>query len=126
MRLLIHYVGDIHQPLHCTSRVNKNYPKGDRGGNDVPIKARGEVNELHAVWDSVVYEYEGYATLPFSADDWAAQGHNISLMVDKYPISGDEAKDLDPENWATESFDISRSFVYKTVVENKTLSPDYI
>ena len=25
MRLLLHYVGDIHQPLHATSRVNHDY-----------------------------------------------------------------------------------------------------
>jgi len=91
MRLLIHYVGDIHQPLHCTSRVNHDYPKGDRGGNNVPIAPRGDINELHAVWDSVVYEYDGYADLPFSDEDWDAQGKNVSLLIDKYPISDEEA-----------------------------------
>jgi S1/P1 Nuclease len=33
LRLLIHYIGDIHQPLHATAKVNPNYPKGDMGGN---------------------------------------------------------------------------------------------
>lgn len=59
MRLLIHYVGDIHQPLHCTSRVDKNYPKGDRGGNLFPIPPEGDegdIKELHAAWDSVLFE----------------------------------------------------------------------
>jgi hypothetical protein len=37
MRLLMHYVGDIHQPLHATSRVDPKYPSGDRGGNDFPV-----------------------------------------------------------------------------------------
>merc|ERR1719336_1038579 len=27
LRLIIHYVGDIHQPLHATSGVNDEYPK---------------------------------------------------------------------------------------------------
>jgi len=26
LRLLIHYVGDVHQPLHAASRVNHEYP----------------------------------------------------------------------------------------------------
>jgi hypothetical protein len=26
LRLMIHYTGDIHQPLHSTSRVDKEYP----------------------------------------------------------------------------------------------------
>jgi len=37
MRLLIHYCGDIHQPLHATSRVDHEYPKGDFGGNTFKI-----------------------------------------------------------------------------------------
>jgi hypothetical protein len=35
LRLLIHFIGDIHQPLHATSRVDSSYPKGDAGGNFV-------------------------------------------------------------------------------------------
>ncbi len=35
IRLLIHFVGDIHQPLHAISRVDSKYPKGDAGGNFV-------------------------------------------------------------------------------------------
>jgi len=60
MRLLIHYVGDIHQPLHATSRVNHEYPEGDKGGNAFPLPAKDGANELHAVWDSVIYEFTGY------------------------------------------------------------------
>jgi len=26
LRLLLHYAGDIHQPLHATSRVDNTYP----------------------------------------------------------------------------------------------------
>lgn len=47
MRLLLHYVGDIHQPLHATSRVDKNYPKGDEGGNAFPIPEKLTVKNLH-------------------------------------------------------------------------------
>lgn len=35
---LIHLVGDIHQPLHNTSRVSKEHPKGDKGGNEFKIQ----------------------------------------------------------------------------------------
>ena len=30
---LIHLTGDVHQPLHCTSRFLKSQPHGDPGGN---------------------------------------------------------------------------------------------
>jgi hypothetical protein len=65
LRLLIHYLGDVHQPLHCISRVDSNYPAGDRGGNDFPLPSLYSINELHAVWDAVVYEYRVNDKLPY-------------------------------------------------------------
>lgn len=47
-------------------------------------------------------------------------------MFDQFPIDKDQANDLDPVNWATESLDISRSFVYRSVKENATLSAAYV
>lgn len=55
MRLLMHYTGDIHQPLHATARVNHEYPAGDRGGNSFPVPSIDGAKNLHSVWDSVVY-----------------------------------------------------------------------
>jgi hypothetical protein len=55
MRLLLHYAGDIHQPLHATSRVNHEYTQGDRGGNSVALPSVSGAKNLHSVWDSVVY-----------------------------------------------------------------------
>jgi len=45
LKMLIHMVGDLHQPLH----VGK---PGDRGGNDVKVKWAGDDSNLHRVWDS--------------------------------------------------------------------------
>lgn len=126
MRLLLHYVGDIHQPLHCTSRVNKDYPSGDRGGNDVPIKTHKSVKELHAVWDDVVYELVGHDDLPYSQDDWEAQGKLASTMNKKYTITSAEEANMNSMSWGQESFEISKDFVYKTVKEHEALSDDYV
>lgn len=57
LRLLIHFYGDIHQPLHCSDRYTKDKPKGDKGGNDFALKNHYTANELHAVWDNVLYTY---------------------------------------------------------------------
>ena len=70
MRFLIHYTGDIHQPLHATSRVDHEYPAGDRGGNSFPVASKEGAKNLHAVWDSVIYEFTGYGDLPFNASTW--------------------------------------------------------
>jgi S1/P1 Nuclease len=58
LRFIIHFVGDLHQPLHATSN-------GDRGGNCVPVqyfrrKPRVKNNNytpnLHQIWDTAVPE----------------------------------------------------------------------
>ena len=64
LRLVIHYVGDIHQPLHSVSEVDNEYPKGDRGGNSEYINPSiSGVGNLHSVWDSVMYTDTGYPDL---------------------------------------------------------------
>jgi hypothetical protein len=45
LKMLIHMVGDLHQPLHVGR-------PGDRGGNEVKVKWAGEDSNLHRVWDS--------------------------------------------------------------------------
>ena len=56
LRLLIHYYGDIHQPFHCEARFNHEFNKGDKGANDFPLKYHYGVDELHALWDEILYE----------------------------------------------------------------------
>jgi len=41
---LIHFVGDVHQPLHCGYGI-------DRGGNDIRVSWYGQITNLHSVWD---------------------------------------------------------------------------
>ncbi|NQU49407.1 MAG: S1/P1 nuclease, partial [Planctomycetes bacterium] len=43
LQYLIHYVGDVHQPLHISFA-------DDKGGNSIKVKAFGESSNLHAVW----------------------------------------------------------------------------
>jgi hypothetical protein len=45
LKMVIHMVGDIHQPLHVGTGE-------DRGGNDVRVRWMGENSNLHRVWDS--------------------------------------------------------------------------
>jgi hypothetical protein len=71
LRLLIHYVGDIHQPLHSVSGVSDHYDHGDAGGNYESIPSINGAGNLHAVWDSVMYNYCGYPDLPLSDSDWS-------------------------------------------------------
>ena len=49
LRFFIHLVGDMHQPLHMTTRITKERKGGDKGGND--FKLQGSINNLHTLWD---------------------------------------------------------------------------
>ena len=85
--MIIHYVGDIHQPLHAVAEVDATYPKGDMGGNKeyLPSTPCGATN-LHAVWDSIAYLYCGYPTLPLSQADWEYYSGEVDAMIEPYPI----------------------------------------
>ncbi len=45
----IHFVGDVHQPLHVGRRE-------DLGGNKITVTWFGKPTKLHAVWDSSIIE----------------------------------------------------------------------
>ena len=49
---IIHFVGDMHQPLHCIDR-------NDRGGNKIEISINGRhqrEGNLHSFWDTTLVE----------------------------------------------------------------------
>jgi S1/P1 Nuclease len=50
---LIHLVGDVHQPLHTTSRFTHSQPHGDEGGNRVSLCVKPCRVELHGYWDNL-------------------------------------------------------------------------
>jgi hypothetical protein len=52
LKFLIHFVGDLHQPLHASDNH-------DRGGNSVRVVLRGASENLHRVWDTDVVEALG-------------------------------------------------------------------
>jgi S1/P1 Nuclease len=49
---LLHLVGDVHQPLHATTRVTQPDPQGDAGGNKVKLSGDASSN-LHSYWDDL-------------------------------------------------------------------------
>lgn len=51
LRLLIHIVGDIHQPMHVSR-------KEDLGGNKINVLWFNEPTNLHALWDEKLITYQ--------------------------------------------------------------------
>jgi len=126
LRLLIHYIGDIHQPLHATARINPSYPKGDMGGNLFKLPEDRGVTNLHSLWDSILYEFVGTPNMPFSYDDWMELGKNITKMENAYSFNSNEWDRFNATAWADESFEMSISNVYAGIKENLAPSEDYI
>jgi hypothetical protein len=94
---LLHLVGDIHQPLHCITRVSKADPDGDNGGNNVRIT--GSDQELHAFWDNALGQELSPAKVPEIANH---------LKKSKKKL----ASKLDVNRWVQESFDLAIHKVY--------------
>ncbi|GGK66093.1 S1/P1 nuclease [Rufibacter glacialis] len=51
LRLLIHFIGDVHQPMHV------GRPE-DLGGNRIRVEWFNQPSNLHRVWDSQLIEYQ--------------------------------------------------------------------
>lgn len=52
LRFVVHFVVDVHQPLHVGRAA-------DRGGNTVDVRHGGEVVNLHRFWDTDALEERG-------------------------------------------------------------------
>lgn len=122
---LEHFVGDIHQPLHTVTMFsdafpNTQYPDGDEGGNLYLISSSIASN-LHAFWDQ-----GGGVFSESSMSD--SQIESLAAQIEKaYPESsfGNDATDLDPNDWAKESMQIAQSVAY-AIPENTTPTSQYI
>ena len=61
LAFFVHFVGDIHQPLHVGRR-------DDRGGNSIPVKwlKQSKSSNLHTVWDSLIINTENKSPEQYS------------------------------------------------------------
>jgi hypothetical protein len=103
---LEHLVGDVHQPLHDTSRFTKNHPNGDAGGNLVPIcDTPNCTNELHSYWDGIL----GPANLS-AALKMGDQLNGLSKP--------DGAENGDVHVWVQEGFQLAKDDVYQPPISD--------
>ena len=74
LKLLIHIVGDIHQPLHV-GRLE------DRGGNDIKVTWFGASTNLHSVWDTKLIDFQQLSYTEYSdAINHISPGGRIMLQ----------------------------------------------
>ena len=96
LKYLLHFVGDVHQPLHASDHQ-------DRGGNCVRIGFGGPAtSNLHSFWDTGVLA-------PLGSDPVAAATklNAVITPVDAQAWSRGTAAD-----WARESYEVARTVAY--------------
>ncbi|TNV81471.1 hypothetical protein FGO68_gene15787 [Halteria grandinella] len=127
LRLLIHYVGDVHQPLHTVSRYSKEHPQNDQGGNLFELQEMEEqIDELHALWDSVVTTFSHDIIPPFSPQDWLYIGQASSNITSLYPLSSFPDIDTPHTEWAKEGYELARDYVYAGIQEGGIPTQEYL
>jgi len=94
LMFIVHFVGDMHQPLHCADNQ-------DKGGNNVKTEFFGKPMNLHSVWD----------------------GGLLRRMGEEDKILAEFSRDMTPKlekkwakgtviDWADESHQAARKTVY--------------
>jgi hypothetical protein len=126
---LIHLVGDVHQPLHASTRYTAANPNGDQGGNFFKIQMPPEahISNLHAFWDAAGGTF-GFVS-PKRPLDQAGKDRMLALaesVMKEFPADAvPEWKNLDPHDWVVESNTLARQVVYKNISEGDAPSKAY-
>jgi hypothetical protein len=104
LMFVIHFIGDMHQPLHSSD-------DSDKGGNDKHVVFNGRNMNLHSLWDGGLLGQIGKEDDLFpawsadaarhakkwskgSVEDWAEQCHKVSVKIayGKLPKTTDKTK----------------------------------
>ena len=93
LKFIIHFVGDIHQPLHCGFTE-------DRGGNSIKVKFFTEYTNLHAVWDSGIIKQRILDCCAGNTEKW------LHLLLEQYLTKSNIQKwsaDMYSQDWGQDS-----------------------
>ncbi|MEI8346321.1 MAG: S1/P1 nuclease [Pseudomonadota bacterium] len=109
LKFLVHFVGDIHQPLHV------GRPQ-DEGGNKISVKWFGQESNLHKVWDEGLLGKQGLSYTEYAS----FIDHATKAQIKEWQKST-------PKDWAQESFQ-ARSAIYQEVEDStkRDLSYHYV
>lgn len=107
LRLLIHFVGDVHQPMH-TAR------KEDQGGNRIKVSWFNTPTNLHAVWDESLVNFQQLSYTEY------AKAINFTTLKQRKAWQKQPMSD-----WVIESYKIAETLYPEIKEENQRLSYEY-
>lgn len=119
VRYIIHFVGDLHQPLHSTTN-------DDEGGNCVPVKffrrqprerGHGYSPNLHSLWDSAILERDSEGADP---------GEYAEMLETTFggAIEGWQKAGIHVDDWVWESHEFAETTVYGDLTPKVAIEPN--
>ena len=146
LRMLIHFVGDVHQPLHATERFSIDNPQGERGGNQFSVQISAQMWErfrtmnpgtpsryllkqptsLHGIWDEIGLLYPFVD--PQNPEDWPVRMPVIAAEItNAHPVETlTEMSETKPMAWARESNELGIEAAYEGVELGGLVSDAYL
>ncbi len=119
LKLLIHVVGDIHQPLHV-GRLE------DRGGNNIKLTWFGDNVNLHQIWDEKLINFQQLSYMEYvhsinfstSADRKILQKETLrEVLFNSYQIAEKIYADVKPDDKLTYNY----NFKYISTLNDQLL-----
>jgi nuclease S1 len=96
LRFLVHFMGDVHQPLHCAN-------DDDRGGNEKLIRFEGTKMNLHALWDRLISKESKGDSKMFA----------VKLESGITPEKVTAWAEGSETTWCLESYGVAKNIIYK-------------
>jgi len=134
LKFLIHFVADIHQPLHVGRRA-------DAGGNKISVTLNGAPNSLHWTWDALMINDMGlsYTELARQIDhpsptelrtwensklgDWVNDSFALRPQVYEFPEDGKLSYLYSFKNWPAIRTQLLKAGVRLAGVLNSIFDP---
>jgi hypothetical protein len=108
LKFVIHFIGDLHQPLH-------DEDNGDKGGNTRHVNFDGHPDNLHWVWDVGLLQHINRSPVALAAElesritpqdkaewqkgsieDWVMEGHRLAQTVAYGDLSSENPAPITP------------------------------
>jgi len=109
LAFLIHFVGDLHQPLHAS---NNN----DKGGNEVEVNFLGHETNLHHIWDTNIIVHEDLTPSALADTLLARHVHTNIRQIEKGSVV----------DWALQAHNEARKMAYGKLPEDKVIGEKYV
>ena len=130
LRYLLHFAGDIAQPLHCSTAVSSNRTAGDFGGNTfyLTTNAISSWNNLHSLWDAGGGLLTNSIGRPLTAFGQGILSNKVATIETHYPYDYTTNTTVipNPMAWAQEGLGLAQSTAYAGLVQNSSPTTNYL